>query len=175
MAQEETADIRVIVSDTSGRPIPGATVTLISVGPNEKFTATGGEAKFQKIPFGRYSLETRLLGFEPWKQVVRVYQPSLVFRIGLELGADHAYERAELSGAIKPGVGGRSDLWVRLMALYTSDLIENAVDSSGHFELNGMAHGKYLLFLFEKGKLLATKPIDVLGGNQIVELTLEMK
>ena len=33
-----------------------------------------------------------------------------------------------------------------------------------------MAYGKYLLILFEKDKVLATKPIDVLGGKQAVEL-----
>jgi hypothetical protein len=62
---------------------------------------------------------------------------------------------------------------VRLVALYTSDLAENAVDSSGTFELDGMAPGKYVLLLFQMDKLVATKSLEILGGKQNIEITLE--
>src|SRR6185369_10935199 len=135
-------------------------------------TATGGEAEFDRMPFGLYGLEVRLVGFLTRKERLNINQPRLVFRTGLELGATHTYERPKLSGSIKPDVRDRPDLWVRLVAIYSSDLVENAVDSSGKFELDGMAHGKYLLFLFQKDKLLAMRPVDILGGNQVIELTL---
>ena len=176
VAQEpDLASVKAAVCDTFGQPVPGAKVTLTSVGPNETFTAVGGEARFDRIPFGLYDLEVRLPGFLTRKERIRVYQPSLIFQISLELAPTHSYERPELSGSIRSDVKARPDLWVRLTAIYSSDLVENAVDGSGKFELDGIAPGKYLLILFQKDKVLATKPIDVLGGKQTVELALESK
>ncbi len=171
--ESDLAVVTVVVSDTFGRPIPGAQITLAAVGPSEKFTAIGGETTLEPIPFGRYDLQVRLAGFEPRSERIRIYQPIAVFHIGLEAGAIHSDKRPELAGTISPDTKGRSDLWVRLVALYSGDLVENTVDRSGHFELGGMALGKYLLFLFQKDKVVATKTLDVLGGKQAVELTLE--
>jgi hypothetical protein len=171
----EMATVKVIVFDTLGSPIPGARITLTSVGPKQTFTATGGKATLDQVPFGLYDMEIRLLGFVTRAERVRIYQSSVLFNVGLELAANHSYERAELSGAVKDDVKGRSNLWVRLVALYSSDLVENAVDSAGHFELDGMAHGKYLLILLEGNKVLATKSVELLGGKQTVKLVLESK
>ena len=169
----DSAHVKVIVSEMFGRPVPGAKLTLKSVVPGEQFAATGGEAEFDQVPFGVYDLDVRLPGFVARKERVDIRYPNLVLRIGLELGADHSYARSELSVSIRPDVKGRKDLWVRLMPLYSSDLIENAVDDSGKFELDGMPHGKYLLILFQKDRVLAMKPVNVLGGKQGVEITVE--
>jgi len=169
------ATVKVAVSDTFGAPVQGAKLTLTSIGPNEKFTALGGEANFERIPYGRYDLEVRLTGFEPRKERIRVYQPRVVFRVGLELGASHSYQRPNVFGSVGSDLKGRSDLWVRFMAIYSGDLVENAVDSLGHFEFDGMAAGKYLLFLVHKDQVLSMKPVDILGGKQVIEVTIEPK
>lgn len=172
-AQEsDLARVKVIVSDTFGRPLSGAKVTLES-GAGQRFIGIGGEAAFDDIPFGQYDLEVRLMGFLARKERVRVYQSSVVFNAGVELAATHSYQRPALRGSIKAGGAGRPNLWVRLVAVYTSDLEENAVDGSGQFELDGMAVGRYLLFIFQKDKVLAMRPIDVLEGKQVFELTLD--
>ncbi|MDQ2949766.1 MAG: carboxypeptidase-like regulatory domain-containing protein, partial [Acidobacteriota bacterium] len=57
------ASVKVVVLDTFGHPVPGARITVTSVGPNEKFAAVGGEAQFNRIAFGLYDLEVRLAGF----------------------------------------------------------------------------------------------------------------
>jgi hypothetical protein len=174
VAQEpDLSSVKVLISDTFGRPLTGAHVTLTSIGPGQKFAGTDGKADFDKIPFGQYDLEIRLMGFLTRKERVRVYQSSVVFNTGLELAATHVYERPVLLGSIKPVVEGRPDLWVRLVAIYSSDLTENTVDSSGRFELDGMAVGRYLLLVFEKDKVLAARPVDVLGGRQALELGLD--
>jgi hypothetical protein len=103
---------------------------------------------------------------------VRIYQPRLVLRAGLELAPTHSYKRSELSGTISADWKGRPDLWVRLVALYSSDLIQSAVDSSGRFELDGMGSGKYLILLLDKDKVIATKSIDIVPGKQTVNLTV---
>ena len=58
------------------------------------------------------------------------------------------------------------------MPLYSSDLVENAVDDSGRFELDGMAIGRYLLLVFQKDKVLAMKPVEVLRSRRAIEITL---
>jgi hypothetical protein len=172
-AGADVASVRVAVRTTFGELVAGAQVTLTSVGPKERFTATGGEAEFRRIPFGFYDLEVRLPGFLPREERLRVYQSALVYQIGLELAPGHTYQRPDISGSLKPTVKGRSDLWVRAMALFSSDLVENAVDSAGTFTLVGMAPGRYLLFVFQKDKMLAVKPLEVLGGRQAVEVNLD--
>ena len=169
------AEVKVIVSDTLGFSIPGARVTLTSVVTAEQFAAEGGEAKFHHIPLDLYNLEVNMPGFVTRKERVDIASAHLVLRVGLELGSIISKTPSELSVSIKPGVKGRRNLWIRLMPLYSSDLLENAVDSAGHFELYGMASGKYLLVLFENDEVLATKPVDVRSGKQSVELTLEAK
>jgi hypothetical protein len=161
--------VKVIVRDSFGRPLPGASVTLTSIGPNEIFRSVGGEAKFDKIPTGLYELDVSLPGFVPRKERLQIYQPNLTFRVGLDLGYNHNSVSPMLSGSAPDEWRGAPDLWVRLMPLYGGDLVENAVDRSGRFQLLGMYPGKYLLILFQGEKPLTMKPLDVLGGKQIVE------
>jgi hypothetical protein len=160
----------VIVVDTFGVHVSSANITLSSVGPTGKF-ASDGNATFDRIPFGIYDVEARLAGFLPRTERIRVYQPSVVINLGLEPGTTHSYERPELSGVLS-GPTRQLNLWVRLVAVYSSDLVENVVDGSGHFELDGMPPGKYLLLLFQKERVLAMKPLDILEGKQTIDLVL---
>jgi hypothetical protein len=171
LAQEgDVARVRVVVRDTFGSPVSPTRITLSAVGPDNQFVASRGDATFDQVPYGVYDIAVHLAGFITRVERVRIFQPNAAFQLGLELAGNHAYERAELSGAVNAAVKGRPDLWVRLIGFYTSDLVENTVDSRGHFELDGMAHGKYLLILFEKEKVIATKAVDVLGGKQNIDL-----
>ena len=171
--QSDFANVKIVVFDTFGNPIQSAAVKLSSVVPGEIFTATGGEVAFQQVPFGVYDLEVRVGGFLTRKERIGISQPSLVFRVGLQVGSTYSEPKPEIIGSVKSAVKGNQNLWVRLMAIYSSDFVEDAVDSSGKFELVGMAPGKYLLFVFQKDKLLATKPIEVLRGKQVIEMSLE--
>jgi len=166
-----SASVRLIVCSTYGDHLQDAQVTLTNEVTGERFTAVAGEAELDCVQFGVYDLEARLAGFMVRKERLYIDQPGIVFRIGLELAPNHFYHQPKLSGSIKPQLKGRRDLWVRLAALYSSDLVENAVDASGNFELDGMAPGKYILLLFQKDKLLSTQPVEILGGKQSIEVT----
>ncbi len=167
------ASIKISIYTTFGEPVSRAQVTLTSIGPKETFSASGGEAKFDRIPFGLYDLDIRLPGFLPRKERIRIYQRNLALQIGLELAPTHVYERPELTGTVKSSAKLPAGLWARLVGLYTSDFAENAVDSSGTFELDGMARGKYLLIVLQKDTVVATKPLEIMGGKQRIEITLE--
>lgn len=168
------ATVSVVVTDNFGYAVPGAKLTLTSVVPGEKFTGAGSEVKFERVPFGIYDINVELKGFLKRNERIDVSQHTLLLQIGIALGATHSQEQASLSGTIKWDAGGkRKNLWVRLMPIYSSELVEDAVDGSGKFELTGMAHGEYLLLLFEGSRPLATEPVHILGGKQTVELNVK--
>jgi hypothetical protein len=166
-----SATVEVKVFDTFGIPLEGAQVTLTAIGPALSFKETGATADFKRVPFGRYDLEVKLVGFETRRQEVRVYGPSLIFRAGLELGSTSSVEHAELSGLVRSVDPRNSDLWVRLAGIYSSDLIENAVSEKGQFEFVGIAPGKYVLLLLQKDKILAVRQVEILRRKTLVEVT----
>src|SRR5579871_4088832 len=96
----EESTVKIIVSDTYGLPLKDASVVLKSVGPHQVFTGKGGEAKFEEIPFGVYDVDIQLAGFPERQERIRVYQSSLVFRIGLRVPTGDGDERSLLSGTI---------------------------------------------------------------------------
>ena len=166
----DRANLRIVICDAFGYPLSGTRVTLTSIGPDGSFTSSGEEAKFNGVPYGLYDLEVRMPGFERRKEQIGIYQRDLAFRIGLRLLTTRAFQRPELSGSVKARTKASQALWVRLVALYSSDFVENRVDSSGKFEFDGMASGKYLLILFQEDKVLAIKPIDVFDNKQTIEI-----
>jgi hypothetical protein len=62
-AQVALGALRGTVIDSSGQPIPGATVTI--TGPEKRSTVTNsrGEFSFVKLRSGDYEVETSLTGF----------------------------------------------------------------------------------------------------------------
>jgi hypothetical protein len=171
--EDEVASLAILVSTTFGEAVEKAPVVLTSVGPKTRFLANGSRARFARIPYGLYDVDIRLPGFLPRLERIRVYQRDLVIRMSLALAPTHAYERPELSGLIASSPTRRSEMWVRLVALHSSDLIENAVDDSGKFELDGMVPGQYVLLVLHKTDVLAAKPLEILGGKQLVRIPIE--
>jgi hypothetical protein len=167
----ESARVTIIVSDTLGLALQDASVVLTSVGPRQKFTAVGGEAKFEQIPFGQYDLEVRLPGFPTRETRIRVFQQSLALRIGLDVPMPHASQRMVVSGNVS-NAKDLSDMWVRLVTIYSNDFIENAVDRQGKFELVDIPPGPALLIVFQRHQIVATKATNVSERNQQVTIAL---
>jgi hypothetical protein len=171
----ETARLTFIVSTTFGEPLERAQVVLTSIGPKQRLTGLSGskgEVLLERVPFGLYEVEARVPGFEMRREKIGVYQQQLVYRLGLVLGYPHSAKRSQIAGSVSWGSGSKADLWVRLVSVFGGDVIENAVDRTGSFHLIGMAPGRYVLILFDKEKVLATKPVEVLGGSKIVNFSL---
>lgn len=84
--EPNTASVEVILTDMFGAAVAGAKVTMASVVPGEQFAAVGGQARFDRVPFGTYDLQIRLVGFVPRIERLEIFQSSLIFRIGVALG-----------------------------------------------------------------------------------------
>jgi hypothetical protein len=173
LAEEGAAIIRILVSTTFGESAGKVQAVLTGIGPKEQFNQTGEEIRFDHIPFGLYELEVQAPGFYPHREQVGIYQKEIWYRIGLSVAILHSEKRPELWGTVTPFREYSKDIWVRLMSVYSGDLIENRVEGSGHFEVAGLYPGRYLLFVFDKDRLIDWRSVDFLGGQQRVDVVIK--
>jgi len=170
----EMVRLDFIISTTFGEPIAKAQVAVTSVGPKRSvtgITGPGGVVVFD-VPFGLYDVEAKSPGFEVRHERIAASQPTLHFRLGLVLGYPRSTVRSEITGSISQVGMGKTDLWVRLVSVFGSDFVENAVDSAGSFHLAGMAPGRYVLILFDRDQVVTTKTVEVSAGSKVVNIVV---
>ena len=64
-----------VISDGSGNPVPFSTVRIQPLG-REKFTDRNGSFAWYSIPPGLYTLQVRMLGYQPFDSLVQVVPTS---------------------------------------------------------------------------------------------------
>jgi hypothetical protein len=90
-AQSEATSLTIVVSDTTGAAVPGATVDIRNSATNaarESQTDASGRAIFNVVPPGRYETTVMLSGFKQYHDVgldLQVGQPGTV-AVTLEVG-----------------------------------------------------------------------------------------
>ena len=166
----EVSTVELVVSTTFGAPVGKVLAILKGVGPQVQFRQIGATIKFEKIPFGIYDLEIQASGFSTRRERIGIYHPETYLWFGLFPSPIDEVERPELTGVIVPHDG--KDLWVRLVPLYSGDFIEDRVAASGQFHLTGLHPGRYVLLVFNKDKLVTTKPVDFRGGKSTLTVKL---
>jgi hypothetical protein len=96
-----TGDLTGIVTDVSGAVVPGATVTLRSVGTGESqahTTSPDGTYRFALLKPGEYEITTQATGFQSLSRVVAVnIGQATTLNLQLQVGA--ASESVEVSSA----------------------------------------------------------------------------
>jgi Ca-activated chloride channel family protein len=117
-AQVALGALRGTVIDSSGQPIPGATVTI--TGPEKRSTVTNsrGEFSFVKLRSGDYEVETSLTGFATARTKASV-GPGRTVRVAITLTVGAVTETVAVAAAAtvadanqtlravaSPGVGG---------------------------------------------------------------------
>src|SRR6266851_2165970 len=91
-AQTGAASLTGIVSDQSGAPVPGATVTAINQATNVAYTAVSNEAgnyTVTTLPVGSYVVKVELAGFKKASTTPTAVEAKQIMRLDfkLELGA----------------------------------------------------------------------------------------
>jgi hypothetical protein len=145
---------------------------LKAIGPTAEYRQAGSTIRFEPVPFGLYDVEIQASGFSTRRERVGIYQPDVRLWFGLVVAPLHSAERSEVIGSIATIESNPRVLWVRLVPLYSSDFIEDQVTPAGRFHLAGLQPGKYVLLVFDKEKLIMTKPLEYAGGK--LTLNLEM-
>lgn len=71
VAQENTGNLEVLVIDAQDKPLPGVSLTVVVDGkPQVRETDAGGQASFNSLPAGDYSVEASAEGFATSKTPV---------------------------------------------------------------------------------------------------------
>lgn len=171
-SDEASATLKVSVCTTFGEPVEQSQIVVTSVGPAGQFKKAGAAVRFDALPLGLYTIEAQAPGFISRKETVGIYQQELSYRVGLAVAAPHGSERTEISGGITPTLTKETDVWVRFVALYDGGLIECQPDQSGKFHVTGIEPGKYVMLVFVKDRLLASREVEFLGAKLTVNVAL---
>jgi hypothetical protein len=168
------ARVYVVVTDTFGMPA-GKVLAILSAGSNEhyrRYEQSGEGIDFQRVPFGDYDLEISAAGFAKRHERVSIYNSEVRLWFGLAVAVLEGTGLAQVEGSILSPGRAQDGMWVRLVSLYSSDFIEDRVAPSGVFRLNMVHPGRYVLLLFDKSGLLATRQVDLPAGRS--PLTVEL-
>jgi len=173
-ADRPRATITVKVLTTFGETIEGALVSMSSVGARAQFKKTGGEVRFEGLPFDRYVIEAKAPGFVTQRETIGVYQEQALYRMGLPLGITEASSPTEISGRVI-GPVSPTNLWIRLVAVYEGGLIQCQIDQSSRYRFVSPDPGRYLLLLFDGGHLLGSKEVNFVGGKLSLDFDVGRK
>jgi hypothetical protein len=92
-----------MISDPSGAFVPGATVTLNNAGNGTKQNATTngqGQYSFPVVPVGRYELEVRSPGFQPYKKVGVLIDVNSALQIDATLQIGQNAQTVEVNDSV---------------------------------------------------------------------------
>jgi len=167
----ELADVSIDVTTTFGRPV-GSVLVVLKHGTDEAYRQVGTTVKFEKIPFGFYDCEIQAANFRILRERVGIFQPEVQLWFGLSLSPVEEMGLPEAEGKVVRHGGSSAGLWVRLVPLYGSDFLEARVGSGGEFHLSDLRPGRYVLLLFDRDRLILTRPVDVSGRK--LELNLDV-
>jgi hypothetical protein len=101
-AQEVTATITGTVTDTSGAPIAGATVTANSMERGTKYTAETNESGIYRMPYlpvGNYELRVEMSGFRTAKYPAFTLVLNQIARIDVQLKVGQVNQTIEVTSA----------------------------------------------------------------------------
>jgi hypothetical protein len=96
-AQSPQGTITGTISDAQGSRVPNATVTVLRVATNQKFTASSsgdGVYAIPSLPIGEYEVTVTVSGFSTYKQ------PGVVLEVGQRLRLDVALQVGEVTNTI---------------------------------------------------------------------------
>jgi Ca-activated chloride channel family protein len=104
-AQVDLGALRGTVVDSTGLPIPGATVTI--TGPEKRSTVTDGRGEFSfvKLRSGDYEIETSLTGFMTARTKASV-APGRIERVTVTLNVGALTEVVAVAAAPQPATAG---------------------------------------------------------------------
>ena len=158
-------------------PIPRGTVDIMTfdltgaiIGPTHaeltevetrKVVQRTSNGKFNRVPFGEYSIRAWRDGFVSATREIRLEQKSLTVRLQLDIGLE-CYSFSSLSGTVSSKVGNH-ELWVKSVPLRGSEGTESRIEPSGRFFLGGLTAGDYVVVVLDGSAVIYTEVVKVIG------------
>jgi hypothetical protein len=112
-AQAANGNIEGIVRDTTGAPLPGATVTVTNMDTGAARTSlTNGDGVYRAVllPLGRYKMTAELQGFKTFEQQGVSLSAGQIVLINIELAVGSVSETVTVTGESPVAQPGKIDL-----------------------------------------------------------------
>ena len=170
-AQPPTASVSsnrvsIDVVDHYGNPLRQA---MISLGNGES-AATLTNGQVVHLAPGVYHVRVTVPGFKTWDGHLRISQPSEIVTIAMKTGSIDGPERlCSVDGHIHK----RSRVAitaVRIVPLYSSEILDLPVDRNGTFVAHDLECGEYIFLMLSAGGLQGSQAIRLTDENQSVDL-----
>jgi hypothetical protein len=111
------------------------------------------------IPYGTYT--TRVRGFRSAEPVVRIFQPNVIVVVGLQIGLEGGTPTSDVSGRIRGADQSAGPIRVRMSGVYSTELLDAEVNSTGGFSLERVPQGEYVLAVTQRERVLVVKAIKL--------------
>ena len=162
--------------DSYGDSLMPSDVTELTVlsGTGDDVSPKQFEGTLQDLPYGEYSVRLSVPGFKYWTGTVRVAKPITLVIVGMQVGGLESNPTCALSGNLRGFKPAPAPVWIRLIQLYSDDVIEASVDSRGYFNIAGAPCAKYILAVMTDVSAIrlmivtlsfATEPISIPFGD----------
>lgn len=134
--------------------------------PSDDYSGRFYKNKATRIPYDFYELCARRETFRTACTEVDVSQPEVWVVLGLRLG-NLGVGTSLVEGSISGVKSSESNLWVRLVGIYSGFSVDAKVDQSGKFQASG-AVGKYVLVVMQNDRILHTQAISIPASGPIL-------
>jgi hypothetical protein len=159
------------ISELSKRGI--SVVNLVQRYTNQNFRDNFRGLQGSNIPYGDYMLRLAVPGFKNYEQTLRVYQPLVFVRIGLNVSLNVDTPIPIAKGNIKPISTDTSSLWIKLIPIVNNNsLMESRVKSDGSFQFAGFDLGEYLLVVLRGTTIIYNKQVSLFRDENTIDILL---
>ena len=139
-----------------------------SGGPNLGKKFKNGSAS--GVPYGVYTLRVHIAGFWSAEREVRVFQPSVLTVVALEIGMganEGGLPTAIFDGKIRNMASPSTSLHIRLSGIYSTTIMDAKVESDGRFLLAGVPYGIYILAVTRNADLAGDQKPRVFASQEV--------
>ena len=161
--------VEFFLTDDFGNPIAGGRIHVISDGGTSSHWITYPEIRRVVLPAGRYSAVVEASGFLTNIEQITLMEKDVFLPVSLTLAPIEGTEiQASLTVTVGKDLRDSPPAWVRLAGAYKSINWTAKIDDSGKLAFESLPPGQYVLMVFGKGVLKASRTIDVRAfDNQI--------
>jgi len=159
------------ISELSKRGV--SVVNLVHRDTNKSFRDKFRGLQGSNIPYGDYILRLAVPGFKNYEQTLRVYQPLVSARIGLNVSLNVDTPIPIAKGNVKPISTDTASLWIKLIPIVNNNsLMESRVKSDGSFQFAGFDFGEYLLVVLRGTTIIYSKQVSLFLDESTIDILL---
>jgi hypothetical protein len=169
-ANRDLSRVRVYVVDFFGTPIAGAQVELKDAQNRmKKFLSKPS----QQVPYGEYEITVSRDGYTMGSRKVSIESAETWITVGL---SPQSSQLIRVEGNVRPSIVPELPAWVRLIPVYSDQILTQPLTESGEFTFVDILPGKYLfVVLQEERKVLGLSEVTLNKSIETVSISVAGK